>query len=125
MRSIRAALVAALTLSGSFSLFAQEGFPLEGSWSGDRQVNGQSSRVLVVMQLQRDQSVTGFALEDGKRQPLQNVQLNPADWTVSFSIDGGYQVQGSLEELGSATLRRIVGKWTQGDASGDFALELN
>jgi hypothetical protein len=120
-----AALLTALALGGSFSVHAQEGYPLDGSWSGERQVEGKSSRVLLVMSLQRDQSVKGFLLENGKRQPLQNVQLHPENWTVNFSLDGGYQVEGKIENLGSVSARKIVGKWSQGSNGGSFAVNIN
>jgi hypothetical protein len=120
-----AALLTTLALCGSFSLFAQEGHPLNGSWSGERQVDGKSSRVLVVMELQRDQSITGFVLENGKRQPLQNVSLNPQDWTVSFALEDGAKVEGKIEDLGSNTARKITGQWAEGGASGAFSLDLN
>jgi hypothetical protein len=116
-----AALCGALALCGSFALFAQEGFPLNGSWSGERQVDGRNSRVLVVMELQRDQSVSGFVIENGKRQLLRNVKLNPQDWTVSFALEDGSEVQGQIHDLGSNTERKIHGKWAQ----GDFSLDLN
>jgi hypothetical protein len=118
-------LLAALALCGSFSVLAQEGFPLNGSWSGERQVNGKASRVLLNMELNRDQSVTGFVIENGKRQPLQNVKLHPENWTVSFALDGGYQVEAKIEDLGSTSARKIVGKWSQGKDSGNFNVELN
>jgi hypothetical protein len=125
MRKRFAALLGVLTLCGSFVVQGQEGYPLEGTWSGERQVNGKDSRVLLSLTLQRDQSVIGFVIENGKRQPLQNVQLRPESWTVSFTLEGGYQVEGKIENLGSFSERKIVGKWSQGSDNGNFAVKMN
>ncbi|MEY4642163.1 MAG: hypothetical protein RLZZ227_2157 [Pseudomonadota bacterium] len=121
-RKTLAVLFAALL--GGESL-AQEGHPLTGSWSGNRMVDGKASRILLVMDLQRDQTITGYVLENGKRSALQNVELDASDWSVSFTLDGGYGVEGSIAELGSQTLRSINGTWTNGTGSGEFSVDIN
>ena len=65
-----------LLLSFSFPLLSQEGHPLVGSWSGDRLVNDQRTRVLVLLDLQVDQEITGTLLENGARIPLSNVKVS-------------------------------------------------
>ncbi|HWK53787.1 MAG TPA: hypothetical protein VNR18_05410 [Hyphomicrobiales bacterium] len=124
-RTLRNTLLATLLLCLGSLAPAQEGYPLNGSWSGQRVVDGANSRILLVMELQRDQSVTGYVIENGKRQALQDVQLHPSDWTVSFSLADGYQVEGAIEELGSTSQRKINGTWSQGGAGGAFHVELN
>src|SRR5687767_79722 len=106
-------------------LFAQEGHPLTGSWSGERMVDGQPSRVLLVMDLQRDQKISGYVLENGKRSELQEVKLNTDEWSVSFALDQGYRVEGAIGELGSQTQRTITGTWTDGSKSGTFHVDIN
>jgi hypothetical protein len=105
--------------------FAQEGHPLTGSWSGERTVDGQPSRVLLVMDLQRDQKISGYVLENGKRSELQDVKLNTDEWSVSFALDQGYHVEGAIGELGSQTQRTITGTWTDGSKSGAFHVDIN
>lgn len=114
-----------LVLGTSF-LQAQEGHPLHGSWSGNRVVEGQQSRLLVVMQLERDQSFSGYIIEDRKRIPLKSVVLDPDDWTVTIALeDNSYQLEGRIEDMGSATGRHIQGRWSSGNRSGDFQLQIN
>lgn len=106
-------------------LSAQEGHPLTGSWSGERMVDGKASRVLLVMELQRDQLITGYVLENGKKSALHDVVLGIDSWSVTFALDKGYQVTGAIGELGSQTLRTISGTWTDGTSKGDFHVTIN
>lgn len=114
-------------------LGAQQGHPLTGSWSGDRDIGEGTSRVLLVLELQRDQEITGYILERGARIPLSDVQLDPEDWSVSFRGEGrdrggnpvGYQVEGQIENLGSVNQRAIVGTWRGDGESGDFRVTIN
>jgi hypothetical protein len=115
---------AALSLLATV-LYAQEGHPLTGSWSGERMVDGQPSRVLLVMELQKDQKITGYVLENGKRSAVQDVKLNTNDWSVSFALDQGYRAEGTIGELGSQTQRTITGTWTDGSKSGAFHVDYN
>lgn len=107
------------------TLSAQEGHPLHGSWSGQRMVDGKPSRVLLVMELHKDQTISGYVLENSKRSPLQDVELHTDDWSVTFALEGGYKVEGSIGELGSQTLRTITGTWTDGSKTGDFHVDIN
>ena len=121
------ACVMAIAVSAAL---AQEGHPLTGSWSGNRNVDGKNARVLMVMELARDQTISGYVLEQGKRVPLEAVTLDPATWAVSFSLgasEGGprYKVEAGFEDMGSATNRRLVGTWSNGTDSGDFSVRLN
>lgn len=129
MKQIRggtSAFAAALLCGLLASLaLAQEGHPLNGSWSGERMVDGKASRVLLVIELQRDQTLSGYVLEAGKRSALQDVVLHTDDWSVTFGLDGGYQVSGTIGELGSQTARTITGSWTAGSSGGAFHVELN
>ena len=104
---------------------AQEGHPLTGSWSGDRSVDGQRSRILLVMDLGRDQVISGYVLENGKRSALENVTLDVKAWTVGFRLADGYEVEGAIAELGSQTERTITGTWTDGSKTGAFHVDIN
>ena len=123
---VRPFLAGLLMFLSTTLLQAQEGHPLHGSWSGNRTVDGQSSRLLVVMELQRDQSITGYIIENRKQVPLKGVVLNPDDWTVSMSLaDDSYAFNGRIGDLGSAAGRTIEGRWTDGRNIGDFHLQIN
>lgn len=125
--------IALLANSLCNSLYAQEGHPLNGSWSGNRVVDGKDSRLLVVLDLQPDQSFDGYVIEQGVRLPLQTVVLNPEDWTVDIAAAGtdkagnaiGFELAGKLENLGSAQERTLVGTWKEGADDGEFQLKLN
>ena len=122
-----------LLLSFSFPLLSQEGHPLVGSWSGDRLVNDQRTRVLVLLDLQVDQEITGTLLENGARIPLSNVKLDPENWSVSLNARGedragnaiNYEIHGEIDNLGSATQRMITGTWDDGANTGSFSLQRN
>ena len=119
-----------LVIIGMLSLLspglrAQEGHPLNGSWSGERVVDGKTSRVLLVMELHRDQTLSGYVLENSKRSALQDVVLNPDDWSVSFELEQGYSVKGVIGELGSQTARTITGTWSDGSQGGEFTVDIN
>lgn len=122
-----------LLVLSSLPAGAQQGHPLTGSWSGERGVDGRDSRILMVLDLQRDQSLSGYVIENRARIPLTAVTLNPDDWSVNFVVDGqdregnaiSYEVDGTIENLGSWNAREIVGTWTDGRASGAFRVTLN
>ena len=113
--------------------FGQEGHPLDGTWSGYRIVNGEKVRVLVIMRLLPDQRIEGTIIENGARIPLRDVNLDPSAWTVSLTVDGpgrsgeqiSYSMEGSIENLGSARNRIIVGQWRDEKEEGDFSLNMN
>ena len=88
-------------------------------------VDGKPSRILLVMELHRDQTISGYVLENSKKSTLQDVALNTADWSVSFALEQGYKVQGVIGELGSQTQRTITGTWTDGSKSGEFHVDIN
>jgi hypothetical protein len=106
-------------------LSAQEGHPLNGSWSGERMVDGKASRILLIMELHKDQMISGYVLENGKKSALQDVTLNTDAWSVSFALEQGYKVEGAIGELGSQTQRTITGTWTDGSKNGAFHVDIN
>lgn len=133
-RSSKTKTALALVFGWAMALFAavslaQEGHPLTGSWSGNRVVDGKNARILMVMELARDQTISGYVLEKGKKVPVEGVTVDPQTWTVKFSLaatEGAphYTVEATFEDMG-ATDRQLVGKWTEGKASGVFSVRLN
>jgi hypothetical protein len=114
-------------------LLAQEGHPLTGSWSGNRNIDNDRTRVLLLLDLEPNQVISGTIIENGKRIPLTEVILDHESWAVKISAvatdEAGdavdYEINGVLENLGSATQRAIVGTWREGSSSGGFRLNIN
>ena len=123
---------ALLLLSVSVFIYAQEGHPLTGTWSGDRVSNGTKVRLLLIMDLQPDQQIEGTLIENGARIPL-DITLNPEDWSVSINAQGqnragdavNYQATGVLENIGSVNQRTIIGTWQDGEIVGEFQVRMN
>ena len=121
-----------LLLALSVNTVAQEGHPLTGTWSGNRESGEGSVRLLLIMNLQADQNIEGVLIENGSRIPL-DITLNPDDWSVIINAQGAtrsgevvnYRAEGVIENLGSATQRMIVGSWNDGSSDGEFSLEVN
>lgn len=111
---------------------AQEGHPLQGTWSGDRTVNGQKVRVLLILNHMPDQSIEATLIENGSRIPV-DVSLHHEDWSVTINVDGQtrsgeplqYSANGSIENLGAVFGRTIVGTWGSGSESGAFQVTMN
>ena len=125
-------LFALLLLSVSVFIYAQEGHPLTGTWSGDRVSNGTKVRLLLIMDLQPDQKIEGMLIENGARIPL-DITLNPEDWSVSIIAQGqnragdavNYQANGVIENVGTANQRMIVGTWQDGEVVSEFQVTMN
>lgn len=128
--SCTALVVLLLTVTAAM---AQEGHPLDGTWSGDRIANGDKVRVLLIMKLLPDQRIEGTVIENGARIALHDITLDPENWSVTMTVDGAtragepvrYKVDGVIENLGSASERRIVGTWENGSDGGEFRVSMN
>src|SRR5688572_24118702 len=99
---------------------AQEGFPLDGTWRGERQGAG-GTPVTIVMVMQWDgQTVTGVINPGPKAIPIGEAQLIPEGWRVTVkahTADGeDIAFAGVLTELGAYD-RKITGTWTEGGRS--------
>jgi len=129
---ITTGLFTMLLLSVSVFIYAQEGHPLTGTWSGDRVSNGTKVRLLLIMDLQPDQQIEGTLIENGARIPL-DITLNPEDWSVSIIAQGqnragdevNYQATGVIENVGTVNQRMIVGTWQDGEVIGEFQVRMN
>lgn len=88
------------------------------------------SRMLLVLDRNRDGSFTGFMVERGRRMPVASVELNPELWMVRISLqspegNANLELTGFIENLGSARERTIAGRWREGGKIGDFRLVIN
>ena len=113
--------------------FAQHGHPLVGTWSGDwKAADGQTGRVLVVINFDEDQVISGNIIEGTIRSPITEGILDPDTWAVTLKAEqegaGGVtpvEIRGVIENLGSATERAIVGTWEKGHIRSDLRLVIN
>lgn len=118
----------------SQAVFAQHGHPLVGSWSGDwKAADGQTGRVLLVLNFSEDQVISGNIIEGSVRSPITTATLDPTTWTVTLNAQQKdasgavvpVSIVGKIENLGSATERAIVGTWKKGDKSSDLRVVIN
>src|SRR5262245_4483853 len=120
-------LLTSLALFGP--VFAQEGHPLTGTWSGDWGPNTTDRIHLTIVMNWDGKSVTGTINPGPDAVAIGGVHLDVASWSVRIEADtkdrSGNPVrvtaEGKLEDLGSAH-RKIVGTWQQGTTKGDFRI---
>jgi hypothetical protein len=98
---------------------AQEGFPLDGTWRGERP--GAGAPVTIVMIMQWDgQKVTGVINPGPNAIQISDAKLIPEGWRVSVAArtaaGGQISFEGVLADLGSYS-RRIEGTWKEGGRS--------
>ncbi|MEJ1965323.1 MAG: hypothetical protein WDO56_28820 [Gammaproteobacteria bacterium] len=111
------ALLAALLLAAAALANAQEGFPLDGTWRGER-AGGGGAPATIVMVLQWDgQKLTGVINPGPKAVPITDGQLIPEGWRVSVAgktaAGAAIGFEGTLADLGKYN-RTITGTWTEG-----------
>jgi hypothetical protein len=110
-------------------VFAQEGHPLTGTWSGDWGSTATDRNHLTIVMNWDGKSVTGTINPGPDAVTIGGVYLDVASWTVRIEADGKDRsgnparvtAEGKLEDLGSAH-RKIVGTWQQGTTKGDFRI---
>ena len=110
-------LLAALLLAAAALANAQEGFPLDGTWRGERQAAG-GAPTTIVMVLQWDgQKVTGVINPGPRAIQIADAQLFPAGWRVTLAAKNAagepISFQGVLADLGKYN-RSVAGTWTEG-----------
>lgn len=115
MRIMLVILLLAATTAG-----AQEGFPLDGTWRGERPGTG-SVPVTIVLVMQWDgQKVTGIINPGPQAIQIADAQLIPEGWrvTVAAKTAAGVPVafEGVLSDIGSYH-RNISGTWKEGGKS--------
>jgi hypothetical protein len=111
---------ACVLLAASSAAVAQEGFPLDGTWRGERNVAG-GSPASVVFVIQWDgQQVTGVVNPGPRSLTIKEGRLDPEGWKVSLVAESGKgqkaTFEGTLEEIGSYH-RFVNGTWTEGGRS--------
>lgn len=118
-----------LALLGVAGLFAQQGHPLTGTWSGDWGASPtQRTQVTFVMNWD-GKNVTGIINPGPDSIPIASVFVDVTNWTVRIEADTKDQsgkpvhiaAEGRVEDLGSYH-RTLRGVWHQGPLNGDFKL---
>jgi hypothetical protein len=105
--------------------FAQEGYPLDGTWRGEYGQPGAEGTLAVVV-MEWDGSVINGRINPGRNTiNFTSASLDPENWTVHFeatAADGQpIVVDGVLENIGSYT-RTITGTWKVGDVESPIVL---
>lgn len=116
---MRSLLATALLLMGGVA-GAQEGFPLDGTWRGERQEAGKAA-VTIVLVLEWDgQKVSGIINPGPKAITLQDAKLIPEGWKVTLAATDAsgkpISFEGVIADLGSYH-RSIEGTWQEGGRS--------
>lgn len=112
--------VAIALLATAISASAQEGFPLEGTWRGQREGAG-GTPVTIVMVMQWDgNKVTGVINPGPRSIQIADAQLIPEGWKVKLAAKSAsgapIAFAGILGDLGKYN-RTISGTWTEGGQS--------
>jgi hypothetical protein len=108
-------LLAAATTAG-----AQEGFPLDGTWRGERDGGGKAPVTLVLVMQWDGTKVTGVINPGPKAIPITEAKLIPDGWRITLAartVAGEAIIfEGAIGELGAYN-RSISGTWTEGGRS--------
>jgi hypothetical protein len=122
-----------LCLAGSLaialSVFAQEGHPLTGTWSGDWGATPTQRTHLTLVMSWDGKNVTGTINPGPDAVQIGSVFVDVTNWTVRIEADAKDQsgktthisAEGKIDDLSSAH-RKLSGTWTQGATKGDFKL---
>jgi hypothetical protein len=113
-------LLMSLVLSAAATLQAQEGFPLDGTWRGQRQA-GTEAPVTIVMVLEWDgKKVSGLIDPGPKSIRIAKAELVPEGWRVKLEAHAptgeAISFTGVIGKLGAYD-RTITGTWTEGGRS--------
>jgi hypothetical protein len=115
-------------------LVAQEGHPMNGTWSGDWGTSPRGERNHTTLILQFDgKSITGLVDPGPDSANIRVATLDSRTWTVRFEYDlkdkSGkavpFIVTAKLENASSRPNRMIVGTYTHGGSKGDFKIKLD
>jgi hypothetical protein len=98
---------------------AQEGFPLDGTWRGEREGGGANGTIVVVMQWD-GRKITGVINPGPKSVPIAEAKLIPQGWrvTISARTASGRPIsfEGVIGDLGAYD-RNLEGTWKEGGRS--------
>ena len=99
---------------------AQEGHPLKGSWIGEWSGNSALGEFVLIVMDWDGQSVSGMINPGTDNMAIDNVDLDPEDWSVTIE-SGDYTIQATIENL-ELPSRILVGSWSGPGGNGDFEI---
>ena len=111
--------LALVLLSASVGV-AQEGFPLDGTWRGERAGAGKVPETIVMVLQWDGQKISGVINPGPSAIQISDATLTPEGWKVSIAAQGPkgkpIHFEGAVEHLGEYN-RAIAGTWTEGGKS--------
>jgi len=116
-------------LAIGLSVFAQEGHPLTGTWSGDWGATPTQRTHLTLVMSWDGKNVTGTINPGPDAVQIGSVFVDVTNWTVRIEADAKdpsgkathISAEGKIDDLSSAH-RKLSGTWAQGATKGDFKL---
>lgn len=116
-------LIAGLLLTFCGGVMAQEGYPLDGTWRGER-VGADGRHHTIVLLMEWDGRTIAGTINPGPDSiAFDSAALDPSSWSVRFNAAAGQPApilfEGTLADLGKYN-RTLTGKWTEGTTSFDI-----
>lgn len=115
-------LIAGLFLSFSCGVTAQEGYPLDGTWRGERLgADGRHHTIVLLMEWD-GKNIAGTINPGPDSVAFSSAALDPSSWKVRFAAadqSAPITFEGTLADLGKYN-RTLTGKWSEGTASFDI-----
>jgi hypothetical protein len=108
-------LLMSLVLSVAAMVQAQEGFPLDGTWRGQRQASTEAPATIVMVLEWDGKKVSGVIDPGPKSIQIAKAELIPDGWRVKVEAHG-ISFTGVIGDLGAYD-RTITGTWTEGGRS--------
>ena len=123
--TVRFFSILSLLLALTGNLYAQEGFPLDGTWHGERDIPaGDRKRIVLVMKWD-GKHINGIINPGPKSVLFKSAVLQPETWSVHFEAEDADGVpiiiDGRLHDIGSYN-RTIEGAWKQGGVASVFSI---
>jgi len=107
------------------SIFAQEGYPLDGTWRGEWSEPGGEKTMAVTVMNWDGENINGRINPGRNMIFFEEASLDPENWTVRFTSTSkqGEPIvfEGTLEDIGSYN-RTITGTWTVAGVENELVL---
>jgi hypothetical protein len=115
----------AMVLLGASVGVAQEGFPLDGTWRGERAGAGKVPETIVMVLQWDGQKISGVINPGPDAIQISDATLTPEGWKVAIAAQGpkgkAIRFEGAIEHLGEYN-RAIAGTWTEGGKSSPLRM---
>ena len=135
MKSVRFLLFALLALAVTVPVVGQEGYPLNGTWSGDFGTSAkETDRIQTTLILSwNGKTIQGIVDPGPDSAKIRVATLDSTKWTVHLEYDlkdkAGkvvpFIVDGKLQNPASRKNRMVVGTYSHGSAKGDFKITMD